>query len=231
MTLCLMISAQRHQHTVVVWFLFQDAVIHLQGFFHLTIHHHRLSIEGEVVQVVRVFVCKRLDFSDCTFLISLTCIEFTLRHRDALILTIDSLNAIQNFYGLVITVFLLIELKQHLKQIQPFLVALIDLLNHRDSLSEVLLTDIDLRQRFHIGHVVWLKSSSLLEACHRLLCILQGAVILGKEIINLGGFGIQFLTMAQQVKCCCVIAFLSLHHRLEEELIVGSFARLSKSGE
>ena len=144
MTQCLMIGTQRHQHTVVVGFRLQDFIIDLQGFLHLSVHHQRLPVHRLVVLVVGELMSQGFHLCDSSLLVALAVVYLTLRHRDALVLTVDLLDLVQHTDGLIVVLHLLIQLEEHLEHILTILVALIDALYHRDGFSVVLLSDVEL---------------------------------------------------------------------------------------
>ena len=96
----------------------------------------------------------------------------------------------------------------------------IEFFHHSDGILIVLLTDIDLRQRLHIGLVLRIQSGCRLEIIQGLICLLHGTVILCQEIIDLSRMGIDIQTMTQQVEGCIILTLLSLDHRLHEEMII-----------
>ena len=115
---------------------------------------------------------------------------------------------------------LLIQLEEHLEHILAVLITIIDTLHHRDGRRIVLLTDIELRQGFHIGHVLRRNGSRLLDTGLRLLLVLQRIIILCQEIPGLSSLRVQLHTVAQQIEGRIIVALLPLHHRLKEEMIV-----------
>ena len=161
---CLVIGTQRHQHTVVVRLRLQDLIIDLQGFLHLSVHHQCLSIHSLIVLVVGELLRQSLHLSNSSLLVAFAVIYLTLSHRDALVLAINLLNLVQHTDSLIEILHLLIQLEKHLQHVLTILVAFVDTLYHRDGCSIVLLTDIYLRQGFHIGQVLWRDGSSFLDA-------------------------------------------------------------------
>ena len=69
---CQMIGAERHQHAVVIGLLSQHTIVHFQGLLHLTVHHHRLTIHGQIIQIVGVFLGQGFHLGDGFLLISHT---------------------------------------------------------------------------------------------------------------------------------------------------------------
>ena len=159
--------------------------------------------------------------SDDCFPVTLAGIDLTLGQGESFALPVNRLQAVQYTDRLIIVLYLLIELEQQLQHILAILVTGVDAFDHRDRTGIILLADIGLRQGLHIDFVIRIEGSSTLHAFDRLLRILQERVILPEEEIHLRGIRIQFLTMAQQVEGCIVVALLPLDHRLQKELVIG----------
>ena len=114
-----------------------------------------------------------LHLSDNRFLIALTGIDLTLGQGEPFVLAVNRLHTVQYTDGLIIVLYLLIELEQQLQHILAILVTGIDAFDHRYRTGIILLADIGLRQRLHIDLVVRIESSSTLHTCNRFLRILQ----------------------------------------------------------
>ena len=215
-----MIGTQRHQHTVVIRFIFQNLVVHLQCLFQLSVHHQRLTIQSLIITIVGEFLSQSLYLGNSRFLVSLTGIYLALGYRQAFALAIDGFDTVQHLYGRIEIAHLLIQLEQHLQQVLTLFVALIDLLHYRNGSFVILLTDVRLCQCFHIGSVIRIECSRLLDICQTFLAILQGVIVLCQKVVRLGGIGIYLQTMTQQIKGCIVVTLLALHHGFKKELVV-----------
>ena len=185
-------------------------------------HHQRLTIHRQIVQVVGELFGKRLHLGYNGFAVTDPRIDLTLGCRQPLVLSINLLQTVQYIDRTGIVLNLLIQLEQHLQQVLMFLVALIDPLNDGYRTGVVLLTDIGLCQGFHIRLVLRSEGCGTLHARQRLICILHQRIILTQEIIDFWCIGIDLLTMAQQVEGSIVMSFLTLYHRLHEELVIGT---------
>ena len=212
--------AQGEEHTGVIGIFVEDLVVDIHGLVGLVVHEQGIPVHRLVVQVVGVLLGEGSHLFHCLLVLAQTVVEGALRQRETLVLAVVLFQLVQHADGIVVVLHLLVELEEHLEHVLLAFVTLVDPLDDRDGTGVVLSADVGLGKGFHIGGVPGIEFCRLLDTGHRFVLLLQGCVVLAEEVIDLRGIGIQVPTVSQQVEGSIVMAFLPLHHRLEEEVVV-----------
>ena len=219
------VAAQRHLRLAVVGLFLQDALVNLVSLVELSVGAQHVGIEPQVVQVVGILVGQRLHLLDGRRHVVHIHVERALQGRQALALAVVHLHAVEHGYGLLVLLLVAVQPVEHVEQVVAVLVGLEQLLNHGHSLVVLLLRDVGVGQRLHVGGVVWAQLGRFLQIRQRFLLLLHLRIVLGEEVVGLAGLRVQLHASRQEVEGGIVVVLLPLHHRLEEQHVVASGVR------